>query len=524
MPGYVNLITAPANQTASNGQAPRRVLLIVADGLRPDLFDPAVLPTVARLAERGVRFQEHHAAYPSHTRVNVSTLATGVTPGQHGIVANTMLAPFATEDHVIDTSDYRHLDALDRHSNGQALLVPTLGDLLQQRGERLAVAGTGSGGSNLLWNRHDRGRLLNLNSTYGLADLYDLREKLGEVPPLARGPQVERLRYATRAVTDLFLDDPRNRAIVLWLSEPDSSQHYFGLGSPEATAALRAVDACVADLLDALDRRGQRDRFDIFFLSDHGHSTVSAHQTLREYLALARADLGALPPLATASDYLYAEPGTSEPTTEELAPLVAWLLAQPWVGVVLGGRADLAALPGVIPLASVWNGSVTPRRPLLAVSPRWDSQPNRFGVPGTVRALTTQSALQSSHGSASPYDMHALLSASGPSFQEGVISPLPTGATDLLPTILTLLGLPVAPHLDGRILWEALREPAGEPGRVATETVEPATPAPGAPPARLILHRVGETTYLHGAWQPDATYPAPPVNARGVAPAGSTTP
>lgn len=490
----------------------RRVLLVVADGLRPDALDPAVMPTVARLAAGGVRCRDHHAAFPTHTRVNVGTLATGTTPGRHGIVANTMLVPFATADHVVDTSNYQHLDALDAQSGGQALLTPTLGDLLGQGGARLAVAGSGSGGSNLLWTRKDRARIVNPNTAYGLADLYDLREKLGEVPPPGHGSQVERLHYATRGVTELFLPDPRNRAIVLWLSEPDASQHRFGLGSPEATAALRAVDACVAELLDALDRGGLRDGFDLFFLSDHGHSTVAAHQTLREYLLEAEADLGRpLPPLATASDYIYARPGTPEPATAELAPLVEWLLAQGWTGLVLGGRADLAALPGVVPLERLWGGATNARRPLLAVSPRWSNAPNEFGVPGTIMALTTQSALRSSHGSASPYDLHALLIASGPSFREGVNSSLPTGAVDLLPTVLTLLGLPPPAALDGRVLWETMRRPAGEPGEAGTEIVEPAIPGRAANPARLELLRAGATTYVHGALQADTPYPPEPA-------------
>lgn len=496
----------------------RRVLIVGADGLRPDLIDPAVMPTIARLAGEGVRFRDHHSVYPSHTRVVISSLASGTMPGRHGIVANTMLAPFATDDHIIDTASYQHLDALDNASGGRALLVPALGDILAACGERVAVAGTGSAGSNLLWTRNDRGRIVNPNSAFALADLYDLREKLGEIPPPHRGDQTDRLDYATRAVTDLYLDDPRNRVIVLWLSEPDGSQHYFGLGAPEAIANLRAVDACLARLLDALDRRGLRDQFDLFFMSDHGHSTVAAHQTLREYLGQAQAALGhALPPLVTASDYIYAQPGAEEPDAADLAPLVAWLVAQPWTGAVFGGRPDLAGLPGVLPLDRLWNGATNSRRPLLAVSPRWSNAANEFGVPGTVQSLTTQSALRSSHGSASPWDMHATLIASGPSFHEHRDADLPSGVVDILPTVLTLLGLPRPRPLDGRVLWEALRQPAGEPGASELETIEPARPAAGITPARVTLARVGQTTYVHGALESDAAYPALPDQATAVA-------
>ncbi len=480
-----------------NGVKHRRILIVGADGLRPDLVDPAVMPNVAALAEGGVRFGDHHAVYPSHTRVNMSALASGTTPGRHGIVANTMLVAGATEDHIIDTSNYQHLDALGQFSGGETLHVPTLGEFLPDGG-RVAVAGTGSGGSNLLWTHKNRGRIVNANTAFGIADLYDLREKLGEIPE-AGYPGTARARYATRAVTDLYLDDADNRVIVLWLNEPDSSLHRFGLGSPEVIEAMGIVDGCVGEIVAAMERRGIRDSFDIFAISDHGHSTVQAHNTLREYLAAAARDLGReLPPLATASDYIYAAPGTPEPSAAELAPLVEWLQAQDWCDIVMAGREDMEALPGVLALRCVWNGALTPRRPLLAVSPRWSNGRNEHGVPGTVAALTTQAALKSSHGSTSPYDMHALMIANGPRFRAGLVADLPTGAIDLTPTVLTLLGLPLPGHLDGRVLWEGLDAQDGEPGDVSTEMLTPQVRATGRE-ATLKLHRVGGTTYLHGS-------------------------
>lgn len=487
---------------------PRRILLIGADGLRPDLLDPSVMPTIAHLAKTGVRCWDHHAVYPTHTRVNISTLATGVTPGRHGLMANTMIVPNATEDHIIDTSNYQHLNALEHASGGSALLTSSLGDLLAARGERLAVAATSSPGAAMLWTHRHLERIVNPNSAYGIADLYDLREKLGELPPKELGPQVAAQHYATTALLRLFLDDPQNRVIVFWMNEPDTSQHYFGLGSPEAVTALRTVDSCVTTILAALDARGLREQFDLFFISDHGHSTVQAHNTLRTYLAEAFKAIGYTLPLVTASDYIYSQPGAQPPTAQELAPLVAWLLAQPWVGVVLTGRPDLASLPGVIPLTALWNHQSNERLPLLAVSPCWSSTVNEHGVSGHVLALTTQAALRASHGSASPFDLHATLIANGPDFRPSYNSTIPTGAIDLLPTILTLLDIPHPTPLDGRVLWEIMDKPQDEPGVVRHELLEPTTPAPeAASPARLLLHHVGETTYFHGALQTDALYP-----------------
>lgn len=486
----------------------RRLLIIGADGLRPDMLDSNVMPTVARLGMTGVRCWDHHAVYPTHTRVNISTLATGSTPGRHGLMANTMLVPHATEDHIVDTSNYQHINALESASGGKALLASSLGDLLAARGERLAVAATSSPGAAMLWTHRHLERMVNTNSTYGIADLYDLREKLGELPAKELGPQIAAQHYAASALIRLYLADPLNRVIVFWMNEPDTSQHYFGLGSPEACAALRGVDDCVAEVLAALDQQRLRDQFDIFFISDHGHSTVQAHNTLRTYLAEAFAAIGYHLPLVTASDYVYTQPGAQSPSAQELAPLVAWLLAQPWTGVVFAGRPDLTTLPGVVPLSAVWNQQSNERIPLLAVSPRWSSAMNEQSVPGRVLALTTQAALRSSHGSASPFDLHATLIANGASFHESYNSPLPTGAIDLLPTLLTLLEIPQPAALDGRVLWEIFAKPQGEPGEVRRTLIEPTTPDHGATaPAKIALHRVGQTSYFHGALQDNAFYP-----------------
>ncbi|MEZ4617509.1 MAG: alkaline phosphatase family protein [Caldilineaceae bacterium] len=426
-------------------------------------------------------------------------MATGTTPGRHGIVANTMLVLNATEDHIIDTSDYRHMFALEATSSGQAHLVPNLGDLLAARGERVAVAATSSPGAAMMWSYRHLSRMVNPNSAYGIADLYDLREKLGPLPEREQGAQIAAQRYITSAVTDLYLDDARNRVIVMWFCEPDSSLHKFGLGSPESLAGMQAVDAAVATVLSELDRRCIRDQFDIFFLSDHGHSTVEAHNTLKHYLRIAEDEIGqSLPPLTTASDYIYTQPGTVEPSAEALASLVAWLYAQPWCGVVFGGREDIAQLPGVIPLQALWQQKINERRPLLAVSPAWNNECNEFGVPGKVLSLTTQAALKSSHGSLSPYDLHPLLIMNGPDFQSGAVSSLPSGAVDLLPTLLTRLGVPVPAHCDGRILWEAWQNPQGEPGTVKTEIVEPIAALSDRTMPQIQVEFVGNTSYIHG--------------------------
>lgn len=475
----------------------RRVLIVGADGLRPDLFDSDLMPTYAGLMAHGTRFAEHHAVYPTHTRVNMSALTTGCAPGKHGVVANVMRVDGATADGIIDTSNYSHLRALDAAACGPSLLVPSLGDILDAHDARVAVAATSTPGAAILWTRKQPYRIVNTNSTYDRADLYSLRAKLGEVPPAGMDHRLERLHYAATAVTDIFLNDVESRLIVLWMDEPDSSLHYYGLGSPETHDAMRACDAALAHVLDGIDRRGIRDQFDIFLISDHGHSTVKHHRSLAEYIDRAGVALGTKLALTTASDFVYAAPSNGEPpSTRDLEPLVRWFQEQPWAGAIFGGTPEISRLPGVLPLSSLWNGHSNSRAPLLAVSPLWTDEENERGVPGTVAALTEHVALRSTHGSVSPYDLHALAIAAGPDFKEGVVSQTPTGAIDLAPTVLTLLGIDPPSHIDGRVIREGMRNPQGDILEGKDEIITPEIAHPDFTP-ELILHRVGSTSYIH---------------------------
>lgn len=243
--------------------------------------------------------------------------------------------------------------------------------------------------------------------------------------------------------------------MVLWLSEPDASQHFYGLGSPEAKEAQRAVDACVARVLDALKQKNMEHETDLLLLSDHGHSSVNAHRSLGDHLTTAQERLGLTTRFKAVGDFVYATPG-SVPTEPDLAALVQWLNEQSWCDVVFSGQAD--GQLGTIPLEVVRGHCSLGHNPLLAVSASWSDDPNLFGVPGTVNALTFLAALKSTHGSASPYDLRAFCLAYGPSFRRGFTSDLPSGTTDIAPTISAILELLDQDGYDGRILEEGLSE------------------------------------------------------------------
>lgn len=453
----------------------RRVLIIGADGLRPDLLDPDLMPTYQSLIERGCLFTEFHSAYPSHTRVNMTTLTTGTLPGRHGVINNTMYVSGVGRSGVIDTADPRQLLELEQRSGERVVLTPTLGDRLRETGGRLAVAASSTPGASLLWNPRNPQRVLNASSDYGDADLAALHDKLGAPPPEAGRTKHEACRWATRALIDVHLDQPENRVITLWLTEPDASQHFYGLGSPEARQALRVVDDCLRDVLRALDEKGLADELDLLLVSDHGHSTVRHSGSLAEHLLKARSELD-LGDLLAVADFVYSPGGEHDPAA--LAELARWLLSRPWCGLLLSSVPALYRLPGVLPLETATGPIRHGRAPLLAVNPTWSHEPNRFGVPGSVATLTSYGPLKSTHGTASPYDMRAFCLGVGPRFAAGERIGVPCGTVDVAPTVWHLLGNdgPPAEHgFDGGSLLRlhegstVRRERVGSGGRQAAD-------------------------------------------------------
>src|SRR5262245_65964647 len=68
-------------------------LVLIWDGLRPDSVNSADTPNLFRLRAEGVGFAHSHAVFPTVTRVNATSLATGTYPARHGIMGNQLYVP-----------------------------------------------------------------------------------------------------------------------------------------------------------------------------------------------------------------------------------------------------------------------------------------------------------------------------------------------------------------------------------------------------------------------------------------------
>jgi arylsulfatase A-like enzyme len=246
---------------------------------------------------------------------------------------------------------------------------------------------------------------------------------------------------------------------LLWLAEPDYSQHETGPGSAASLAAIRSSDDNLGRVLAEIDRRGIRMNTDILVVSDHGFSTIMHAFDAAADLASAgfnatRIAQGGLQPgqvlVVSNGGTVFFYVGGHDPA---LARRVSgWAQTRDWAGVVFARES----VEGTFPLATAHLDS--PEAPDVVVALRWSLDRSATGAPGEIWSDGLERVPgQGNHASLSATDMHNTLIAAGPDFRAGVRDPLPSANTDLTPTILWILGFPdAAAKRDGRVLGEAL--------------------------------------------------------------------
>jgi arylsulfatase A-like enzyme len=118
------------------------VVVVVWDGLRPDMVNAANTPVLSKFARDGVFFANHHPAYISSTEVNGIALATGAHPANSGIMANREYWPPIDPLKPIATEAFDTVRKGDAAMDGRYIGRPTLAEILQRAGKRTVIAGS----------------------------------------------------------------------------------------------------------------------------------------------------------------------------------------------------------------------------------------------------------------------------------------------------------------------------------------------------------------------------------------------
>lgn len=452
------------------------VVMIVWDGMRPDFVTPQHAPSLYSLATNGVFFKHHHASYVSSTEVNGTVLATGVHPSRSGIIANTEYSP---EMGWLSTYGTEQLDAVRRGdllSDGRYLNVPTIADLLHQAGIPTVIVGTKPVVllHDRAWSRTSQAAKDSVLLFEGKAvprALGDSLKKLNDdksFPTNVTYPNTAQDTWTTKSLIHGLWKKEVPKFSVLWLSEPDKSQHETGVASDISLAAIDGSDQRLAEVLKALEHRKILDKTDIIVVSDHGFSTINRGPDVAEILKKRGFNAAKKFDNPEPGDVMVVGLGGSvslyvvERTEAVIRRLVDFLQTSDFAGVIF----SRLPIEGTFPLDTT-RIATTNYPPDIVVSLRWSADPNERGTPGLITSADGTKG-KGHHASLSPFDMHNTLIASGPDFRRGLASETPSGNIDVVPTILWLLGVKSTNTFDGRILHEALAR-SKEPPPTATE-------------------------------------------------------
>jgi len=299
---------------------------------------------------------------------------------------------------------------------------------------------------------------------------------------------------------DVFWKDGVPLFSIFWLGEPDFTQYKSAPGAPAALAAIKASDENLAASLSALDRRKAAGTTDLFIVSDHGFSTIERSVDLRKILNDAgfatktefsdEPKIGDIMLAGNGGSVLFYVVGHDE---KVIRRLVEFLQQSDFAGVIFTKQP----VEGTFGLEQAMIQSN--HAPDVVMAFCWKDAKNQFDVPGMIDADWQRAAGKGTHATLSRFDMHNTLIAAGPDFRRGETDDLPTGNTDLAPTILQILGIKSPQPLDGRILSEAMAsiDPATAGRKPETKTIEAVKDfSIGRWRQSLKISRVGSTTYL----------------------------
>jgi len=421
----------------------RRVVVVVLDGLRRDLIDERLTPSLSRFSRRAEWFDGYRSVFPSATRVASASFATGCYPGRHELQGNTLVL---VEEGRLVTHDAGRPDFLQhkKHVTGRALAVPTLARRLAPVGGSVVFSNV-SPGATYTHDPDGDGWTFNRAGSFGPG-----RVPLPEQQQLRVTPDLVGDRAMTERFTSEVLFERRPPLAVLWCCEPDEEQHIVPLGCPDHHKALRAADNHFGLVMDAVDRlKDQGEDILLVACSDHGHQTVMGVVDVDAELIAA-----GLKQSLTSDDVVCASNGTAaliyvRPGHADLvARLGQFLSSREWADRVLA--AD--ALPQV--------GQQSRHGLAFAVCMRSDEGHNSFGIAGRSLVARPNFAKPDrlgcgQHGGLARFEQAPFLMIGGSSFVAGATRLAAACLVDVAPTVLRFLNLPDE-GMDGKALQDGI--------------------------------------------------------------------
>jgi len=442
-----------------------RTLIVFFDGLRPDYITPEAMPNLYAFKKQGAYGAQHHSVFPTVTRVNASSYATGSYPSTHGLMGNSVYFPEVSATKSLNTGEAEDLNKITEATHNNLLTAISIGEILEQAGEKMMVFSSGSTGQALLQNHKISGGAV-INPSMILPE--SIKEKvIQEVGPVPSGKKTNGHIWVTDALIKMGLSADGPLVNAIWYSDPDGTAHSDGIGAATSMASIKTVDEQFGRIVNMLKEKGLTSAFNILISTDHGFVTHVGKEGLTEFLIKK-----GLKKEANSDDVVLAGGAVYVKNHDQkvIQNIVSALQEQEWAGAIFTKSKKVGELKGTIDgtlsFESIhWNHSS--RSADILVDVNWDNRKNAAGYEGASFSKGV-----AGHGSSSPYEVQIPLIVSGPSFKIATESNLPTSNVDLVPTILYLHNLKAAPGMDGRVMNELLKVSTTTAKSAKTEVVK----------------------------------------------------
>ncbi len=242
-------VERPAHGTggtnAAHQQSKPYLVLVSVDGFRWDYMDRYPTPNMDRIAAAGSKAERLLPVFPTLTFPNHYSIATGLYPAHHGLVANEF--PDPERDTWYSLRNRESVEDRLFYSGEPIWVTAETQGMVAASFFFVGTEAPVKGVSPTHWRSYDK-------SISG-------RDRVDQVLAWLAEPQQQRPHIYT-----------------LYFEDVDDYSHWYGPDSAETIEVISRVDAYIGRLLDGLSSLPFADQVNIILLSDHGQGAYLENQ------------------------------------------------------------------------------------------------------------------------------------------------------------------------------------------------------------------------------------------------------
>lgn len=370
------------------------LILVSIDGFRWDYMDRYPTPNMDRIADAGSRAERLVPVFPTLTFPNHYSIATGLYPAHHGLVANDF--PDPARDKWYSLKNRETVEDRWFYTGEPVWVTAETQGMVAASFFFVGTEAPINGVSPSHWRSYDK--------------IISGEERVDQI-----------LDWLTQA------KEHRPHLYTLYFEDVDDYSHWMGPDSAENIDAIGRVDSYLGRLLSGIDKLPHAERVNIILVSDHGQAAYLEKPeafVLDEWVEIDEATI------IEGGSYLFMhfdqyELGRARSIVESVNS--RWK----------HGRAYTAAdAPGQ------WHVDNNPRFPDVILMPELG-----YAVISTAQKAGKISIGDHGWAPENP-EMHGFFIASGPNIKPGV-SPGVVNSVDVYPLMLSILGLDGPQFIDG---------------------------------------------------------------------------